>query len=427
MLRLSCGQRLINTNECMKSRIYNNAVALIFVQIANYVVPLFVLFYLTSRLDVLHYGVLAFSQGVLAISAVIIDFGFGLSATEKISRNSGNKKYISSLIGGILIIQLCLFVASAAVVVFYAFSTVKYESYKLIFIVLLFPMLTQCLVPTWFFQGIEKMRGFAVASIVAKFSFAALVSFFVKTPEDYYLVPLLNGLSYVVVLIFSVKAIWDFGYLIKCPSVYFIKYCLGFTRGFFLSRLAVATYMGCAPVVLGLVGSPASVAVYSVAEQLYKAMQSAFSPIVQATYPFMVKEKNIKLMFKIIGGCISVSVIGAIAGYFLSPLIIAAFFSASWIESVPILNVFFVAIIVNTSAVMFGYPLAAALGRVYVANNSVVAGAVVYLFILLFAYWLDVVSPIAMAAIMVISEIFVFLYRAVFLLPLAVSRCKSVY
>lgn len=409
----------------MKHRIFGNTLALFFVQIANYIVPLFVIFYLTSRIGVHHYGVLAFSQGILAVGAVILDFGFGLSVTEKISRHRGKVGYINRLIGGVWVIQFFLFIVVAVVISAYAFFTIKYKPYSTVFLFSLLPLLTQCLVPMWFFQGIERMKGVAGVSIAAKFVFAGLVSVFVRESSDYYWVPLLNGVSQFLVLLVCVVMIYRLGYRVRMPSCSVLSYCLKFTSGFFASRVAVASYMSSATIVLGLVGTPAAVAMYAIAEQLYKAMQSAFSPISQSIYPYMVKEKDIGLMFRVIAGSVLLAICGALLGYFLSPYLLRIFFAPSWSSSIPVLNVFFVAIVVNTAAVMTGYPLAATVNKIKVANLSVMVGAFFYIAILYFSYLFDCISPVSLAMIMIVGELYVLLHRVIVLMPLAILSYKN--
>ena len=94
--------------------------------------------------------------------------------------------------------------------------------------------------------------------------------------------------------------IWRLGFRIRIPLRRLISYAAKFTRHFFVSRIAVAAYIGSATVILGLFGQPAQVAIYSMAEQLYKAMQSAIHPISMAAYPYMSKEKDTRLMLRIV-------------------------------------------------------------------------------------------------------------------------------
>jgi PST family polysaccharide transporter len=405
----------------MANRLLHNTILLGLVQISNYIAPLVVLTYLTRRLGVEIFGVLAFSQGLLALSLVLIDFGFELSVTAKVSTNSNRKIYISRLLSTVTAIKLIIFIFVAIIISIYAHNTEKYKEYSVVFYLSIIPLFAQSFLPTWLFQGIEKMKFIALILTLTKFIYIFSIVIFVKQPSDYYIVPVVNGIAQVVALFVSIYLVYRLGFRFSMPKVRDFFYCIKITKHFFASRLAVASYMTAAPVVLGLVGSPASVAIYSIAEQLYRAMQAAFLPIVSAAYPYMAKEKNIKLMLKIAALCLLLAVVGAITGYFIGPYLILVLFHPSWIESISVLNVFFFAIVVHVGAVFLGYPLAAAVGRLSVANTSVIFGSIVYFILLLIALKLQLATPISFAVIMVISEFTVFFYRAIILIPTAVK------
>lgn len=406
----------------MKNRLLENAISLWFIQIANYIVPFIILIHLTSAVGIEIYGVLAFSQGIITISTIFIDFGYDLSATNKISKNRHNKNYIDELIGGVLAIKFLLFLlCSLAIIVFY-YANSKYASHGNIFLLSLFPLAMQSFAPLWFFQGIERMKYFAIASILSKIIFAITAISFIKSPEDYLLVPIFNGIGQLATLILSILFIYRLGYKIKKPSSRSIFYCFKFTQNFFVSRIAVASYMNGAIIVLGIIAQPAVVAVYSMAEQLYKALQAALGPVAAASYPYMAKEKDVALMLRLIFGIIALAFIGACAGYYLAPLFLKIFFNEVWTESLPVLNIFLISIVIHAGAIMTGYPLAAAIGKIEVANSSVVAGSIIYFVILGITFFLKAVSPVNLAIIMLISELSVFIHRAVVLLPIAIKR-----
>ena len=249
--------------------------------------------------------------------------------------------------------------------------------------------------------------------------------FFCRSPEDYILVPIFNAFSQIVGVCLSIWMIYKLGYKIVMPNKKILLHCIRFSQPFFISRIAVMVYMNSSVLVLGLVANPVIVATYSIAEQLYKAMQSAISPLSAAVYPFMSKEKDIKLMIKLIYGCVSLVFVAAIIGYFVSPSLLDFFFDESWKSSLSILNVFFVAVVVHAAAVMAGYPLAASVGRLDVANSSVVTGALIYCLGIAGLLLTDMITPIMLACLMILSELGVLVHRAFILLPLAKIKSQA--
>lgn len=411
----------------MKHRLFSNTISLTFIQVANYVAPLIMLVHLASALGPETYGILAFGQAIIVMSSMLIDFGYNLSATDKISRYRRHSKYVSMIIGGIYVFKLLLFLCCAVVICFFAYFSQAYEDHKFFLFLTLLPVFFQSFFPLWFFQGLEKMQFLAFFSVIIKIVYVCLVVFFIKVPEDYILVPIFNAFSQSVGVFLSIWMIYRFGYKIVMPNKKILLHCIRFSQHFFVSRVAVMVYMNSSVLVLGLVASPVVVATYSIAEQLYKAMQSAISPLSAAVYPFMSKEKDINLMIKLIYGCVLLVSVGAIIGYFVSPSLLDFFFDESWKSSLSILNVFFVAVVIHAAAVMAGYPLAASVGRLDVANSSVVTGALIYCLGIAGLLVIDEITPIMLACLMIVSEVGVLIHRAWILLPLAKIKSQVAF
>ncbi len=409
----------------MKHRLISNTISLTFIQVANYVAPLILLVHLASVLGPETYGILAFGQAIIVMSGILIDFGYSLSATDKISRYRRRSSYVSMIIGGIYVFKLFLFLCCAIVVWLFANFSQAYADHKFFLLLTLLPVFFQSFFPLWFFQGLEKMQFLAFFSVVIKVLYVCLVVFFVKVPEDYILVPIFNAFSQSVGISLSIWMIYRLGYRIIMPNRKILFHCIRFSQQFFISRVAVMVYMNSSVLVLGLVASPAVVATYSIAEQLYKAMQSAISPLSSAVYPFMSKEKDIKLMIKLIYGCVLLVFVGAIIGYFVSPYLLGLFFDESWKSSLSILNVFFIAVVIHAAAVMAGYPLAASVGRLDVANSSVVTGALIYCLGIVGLLLTSGITPIMLAFLMIASELGVLIHRSWILLPLAKIKSQA--
>jgi PST family polysaccharide transporter len=405
----------------MKRRLFSNVAALGIIQLTNYITPLIILVHLSKKLGMEIYGILAFAQGVIAISFVFLDFGYSLSATNKISKNRSNKLYVAKLLGGIICIQLIIFIICALAIVIFALTTEKYQEHSFLLLLIIVPIFMQGMIPIWFFQGVEKMKYFAAATIVAKFMSAICIVLMVNDATDYTLVPLINGASQMIALISSIYFIYKLGYFIRKPNYKIAIYCYKMSRHFFVSRIAVASYANGGILVLGLLAQPAAVAIYSMAEQLYKVMQSALGPVAAAAYPYMAKERDTSLMFKLITAVVFLAIIGACIGFFVAPAFVTFVFDESWLKSIPVFNIFLFAIVFHAGAIMTGYPLAALVGRLEIANNSVVTGAVIYLLLLALSFLNNAVTPINLAYIIIGSEIAVLLHRTLFLFPIVLK------
>jgi len=75
--------------------------------------------------------------------------------------------------------------------------------------------------------------------------------------------------------------------------------------------------------------------------------------------------------------------------------------------------------VVNIMAVMSGYPLAAALGSLKVANSSVVYGALIYIALACLLLLAGQATPASFAWLMIIAEFYVLFHRGLVLWPAA--------
>ena len=403
----------------LSHRVLKNVSALAILQIFNYAAPLIVLIYLTRVLGVDLYGVVAFSVSIVQISYVLLDFGFSLSATQKISFFREKKRYVSRYIGAIFAVKFIFFLILSLILFGYASTTEKYSAHRLLLIFSLFPIFGQAFQPVWFFLGIEKMSYITISMVIAKLLFVVMVVLFVQKDADYLWVPVANGASQLAAASFCIYFLYKNKYSISFPAARDIKYAIRTSLGFFSSRVSVAIYSNGGVFVLGLFSTPYAVSVYSISEQLYRVMQSIFMPVTQAIYPYMAKEKNYKLLFKLsIASFVTVS-LGSLLGYFASPYLVSYIFGQEWLVILPTLNIFLCVVIINVLGVVSGYPLAAALRKTNVVNRSTIYASILYITCITFFFSFSLLEPIYMAIAVLLVEIYVLVYRGIKLWPSA--------
>jgi PST family polysaccharide transporter len=109
-------------------------------------------------------------------------------------------------------------------------------------------------------------------------------------------------------------------------------------------------------------------------------------------------------------------------GHFVAPTLVPLLFGAGWSASLPILDVFLIAVPIHVLTVMWGYPLAAALDRQDVANRSVVFGASIYVLLAVVLVLAGRATPRAFAWLVLVCESYVLVHRVVALWPEAHRR-----
>jgi polysaccharide transporter, PST family len=392
--------------------VFNNARALLVIQIANQLLPLVLVPLLARALGTSTYGVFAFGLSIVAIASIVTDFGFNLSVTLRISQRRDDLAYVRRLVGAVYVCKTLLLLLVLPMIFAYAAMTREYSHYSVVIACLTLPIVAQAFIPVWLFQGIEKMGCIALFTLVSRFAYVALAFFLVRSPDDCLTLVLINGVSQLIALLISILFVAKQGYLPRWPGV---RYSLLIGRAsapFFWSRAAVSTYTAGGAMFLGIFSSSHQVAYYAAAEQLYRGAQSLFSPFAQALYPNLVRTHNFALLFKVCKGAVAVCLVGGLFGLVAGHWIIEVIFGARFLPSYPVLLVFLCTLVVNTPSVLFGYPLLGALGKTVLANKSVLVAGGVQLALLTACDLFEQKDALAVAASVLIVETVVLCLRA---------------
>jgi PST family polysaccharide transporter len=257
--------------------------------------------YLVRILGTEKFGLVMFAQSLCLFLTVIVDFGFSLSGTRKISLHRNNKTKMSQIFISIMFIKSALIVVAFfllfwVVMAFDRFS-VDYEIYFLSFGI----VIGQAIFPVWFFQGIEKMKFITIVNVLAKVIFTILVIVFVKSSVDYKQVPIYNSLGFIISgllgLIISVRYI-----SLTTPSFKLIYQLIKETTPLFVANFASMLYTSSNVLILGFFSNNAVVGIYSSMEKLMLAIKNIYTPIYQALFPWLsqqVDQKKIEVTKKI--------------------------------------------------------------------------------------------------------------------------------
>ncbi|MEY8711618.1 oligosaccharide flippase family protein [Mangrovibacter phragmitis] len=379
----------------MKSsrQVYSNIISLVFVQLSNYLAPLMVFPYLSRVLGVDGFGLVVIALSVAAISFIFTDFGFNLSAPYWIVKNRGDKNEVAKFIGAIFILKgvILLFVTSS-IYIYFVFSNSPLSKINNVIPCIFFVVFTQAFLPVWFFQGIEKMKGITFFWVTAKLFYLASVLVFVKHPGQEQVVLFCLGLSNFIAVVIGIFAIYREGYTIRLPTRMMVSDAFKHSFQFFLSRAAVGLYTGASTFIVGAFGGVQQAALYSSSEKLYQAGQSLTSPVSQALYPYLSRTSDARALYKFIGICLIPMIIGCGVCFYYAREILIIFYGAKFNQAELILRVFLICSVINFIGVNFGYPAFAIINRLDIANRTVLFASIMYAIVLMFLYYIDMIS-----------------------------------
>lgn len=172
-------------------------------QICNLLIPLVTYPYLINTLGKNLYGVIIYSQAIVSYLAIFVNWGFNISATKYISINREDSKKINEIVSVVYIVKtLLLIIVFGFLFLIFLFPEIR--EYKLLYIFSMWQCIYECLFPIWFFQGIEKMKYIAIFSFIGRVVFILLIFIWVTTPQDYLLVPLINGIGAIITSLIAI-------------------------------------------------------------------------------------------------------------------------------------------------------------------------------------------------------------------------------
>jgi PST family polysaccharide transporter len=268
------------------NKIFSNYIYLLLIQGANFILPLIALPYLVITLESDRYGLVMIAQSLAIFFTIIVDFGFNISATREVSLLKKDKKKLSQFFWNIYTIKLILIIFSFLLLLCLIFFVDKFNTEPLIYIYSFGLVIGQAIFPTWFFQGIEKMRIITFINVSAKFFFTISIFFFVLEPADFEFVPILNGLGFIISgligFISSLKYV-NFAY----PKFNNIIQIFKESFNLFISNFAVNLYSSSNTLVLGFFAGDTLAGVYASMEKLVIATKSMYIPLYQSIFPHL--------------------------------------------------------------------------------------------------------------------------------------------
>lgn len=406
-----------NNKPSDKKMLLENFLSLGIIQVISYIMPLISLPYLSRVLGVENFGRVFFAYAFLQYFIILTDFGFGLSAVKEIAQVSDNKEECNRIFNSVMgakFILICISFLILAVIVYFV---PKFRQDYLIYLFTFLMVIGNALFPVWFFQGIQHMKYITFINITSKIIFLILLFAFIKEPNQYIYVPLLNSMGFIVSAILGIFiAVKRFKVRLYIPTLRDTVFQLKNSAEFFLSRVSASVITNTNSFALGVITSPIMVGFYTAAEKIYMAYDSLFAQVNNVMYPYVAKTKNISTWKKVLILSMFFNVILCIIVMLYGKIIVTTFYGAEMEPAYKILQIFAMIILIKIPSTMMGYPLLAALGYTKIANFSVVAASVVHftgLCILIITNSLNIYSLACMAGA---SETFICLYRLIYVL-----------
>lgn len=274
----------------MKTRDALNLMSLTSIQVSNALVPILVFPFVLTIVGADLYAKIAISEAITFITLTVVLYSFEINGVSSLVGLDlkRDREQISIIFSSIFIARLLLLFFCVLALAILGMFIEK----KLFMLLMLWMMLPLSFIfqSSFLYQGLERNAPVAVFTVFSRVLCVLLIFELINDADDYYLVPIIIGVSYLlggaasfvyVMMVLDVR--------LKIISLVGIgKYMLE-GKEIFFGNLSVIFYRDFNVLILSVLSSSSvAIATYSIAEKFIKAMQATMRPLNMLFYPKVV-------------------------------------------------------------------------------------------------------------------------------------------
>ncbi|MBV9157257.1 MAG: flippase [Acidobacteriaceae bacterium] len=253
-------------------------------QTASYICPLLNVVFLTRALGPSAWGTLATFQALSSWFNLVLEYGFGLSGVREVAQNRHRPRTLEKILASVLWAKLAL-TSTLTVLIACCFGSVPLLRQH--------PSLTLCavavavgpsLTPTWFYQGLERIRAAALIDVAGRIIGTILTVIIVRNSSQIWIALLIPGVASFAAAVANHARLYRH-YAFVLPSPRLVWHALKFGWSMFIYRSSVSLYTIGNAFILALFVAPEYVSYYAAAERIARYSTALLAPLSQALFP----------------------------------------------------------------------------------------------------------------------------------------------
>ncbi|MCI6092547.1 flippase [bacterium] len=320
----------------IKKKAVKNGIWMYALQFFNTIVPLLTLPYITRILGSSEYGKFTIALNMLGYFQVVVEYGFGMSATRKVALEEDGLD-IHKLFSAVVYSRGILFFVCCAFTGVYTLCNMRHLEQCVCLMILMVGLLGNCIQLNWLFQGKQDMKFISAISIISRTISVICIFCFVKKASDLYLYALLYTISPFMNGLLGL-AIARFKYQLQLKKVSLQDILSEMKQGWFVftTQLSSKVFGAIGITFLGIFAVSSEVGVYSAVQKIPNIMLLAWAPIGQVIYPISSKKmlhsfsEGKKYIFKLRKIIMPFFIIGAIIIAIFSKQVVHILFGAEF-------------------------------------------------------------------------------------------------
>jgi|GEM_PF-1850109 PST family polysaccharide transporter len=332
------------SRQIVRRGVAENALALYATQFAGYIFPLLLIPYIARTLHPEALGQVAVAQSFAAWSAMLLDFGFTLSASREVARYQEDWEQVSHVFSSVFAAKgmLAILVICSAIVAQIAVPIFR-QSPSLIWAAV-FIALMQGSNVGWFFLGLGRMRSITMFDLAAKACSLGGVLLTVRGPHDAWKVLLFQGIGVAIPSAAGIYIVVSRHINLRTPTRERIWSTLVQSWPIFLINSIITFYGTANMMILGMVQTPRIVGIYAGSDKSVRPFYNLFAPISQALYShtssLVVRQPRLagKTAFQSLRIMIAAGLVLALAVALGAPLLVHLLLGRDYDAAIPVVR-----------------------------------------------------------------------------------------
>lgn len=396
----------IKTNNMFK-----NTIMLYLMTVAKIIFPLITLPYLTRILSVDSYGAVSFVKSYMVYIQLVVDFGFSLSSVKDIVEANNDKKSIGIITGQTILAKLILSAISLVATLILCPFIPLLGNNLLYTLLSFFVIVLSSFLMDFLFQGIEKMHVMTISFVIMKLISTSLTLVLVKSDLDILWIPMLDIISSIIAIIFTLREVHKYKIPIKIKTLKKSIELIKESSVYFISNFATTAFGALNTLLIGIAMDSTQVAYWSVALQLIAAVNAMYSPIVNGIYPQMVREKSLLLIKKILYIFMPIVFVGCTVFFISAKFIVLIVSGEEYLYSVTVLRYLIPILLISFPVMVTGWPTLGAIGKAKETTITTTVTAVAQVLGLIVLMLINKFTLINVAILRCLTELLMLILR----------------
>ena len=404
--------------EILKGKLrYNKTIAkntgyLTIIEWVRIFMPFVALPYVIRIVGMEKYGMVALAQTIVQYFIVVINFGLDISAVKDVSVHRDDKAALDKIVSTVLFIKLLLFLLCLLVLLAGMLVIPFMEQNKPLMFFAFLTCLSELLFPVWYYQGVERMRYITVVRSSSILFYTVSVFVFIHGEGDYLQVALLQSVGNVLAGVVSFYCLLKVeGIRLAVPCGAMVRQMFFESVPFWFSRMSVIFNTNLAKTVSSIFFTMESVAAFELAQKVSNAVRIPTNMLNQAVYPHIARTRDKRFVVRFLCLNILSALLLSAVIFAASPLLVSLFTGTKMPEAVSLMRIFCIYTFFTSITICLGATTLVAFGYPKPFNNSVVYSTFMLIIIYLMLYWMDMFTIYNFAFTLVLTDIFVLLYR----------------